>query len=95
MNEIEVNSKPRRAQGGKGLLSRSIHIQSLHKSMSKIPSPREERDSEKRRAPERVACCPGKEREREKEETAPGGRKWQVCSVWREREERGEGILTH
>ena len=27
MNEIEVNSKPRRAQGGKGLLSRSISVQ--------------------------------------------------------------------
>ena len=27
MNEIEVNSKPRRAQGGRGLLSRSISVQ--------------------------------------------------------------------
>ena len=43
MNEIEVNSKPRRVQGGMGLLSRSIHIQSLHKSMAKIPNSREER----------------------------------------------------
>ena len=29
MNEIEVNSKPRRAQGGKGLLSQSIQVQEL------------------------------------------------------------------
>ena len=43
MNKNEMNSKPRRAQGGKGLLSRSIHVQSLHKSMSKIPNSREER----------------------------------------------------
>ena len=27
MNEIEVNSKPRRAQGGQGLLSHSIPVQ--------------------------------------------------------------------
>ena len=52
MNEIEVNSKPRRGQGGMGLLSRSIHVQSLHKSMSKIPNSREERrGTGRRRAP--------------------------------------------
>ena len=52
MNEIEVESKPRRAQEGKGLLSRSIHVQSLHKSMAKIPNSREERRwTERRRAP--------------------------------------------
>ena len=49
MNEIEVNSKPRRAQGGKGLLSQSIHIQSLHKSMAKIPNSREEKRGTGRR----------------------------------------------
>ena len=49
MNEIEVSSKPRRAQGGKGLLSRSIHVQSLHKSMAKIPNSREERRGTGRR----------------------------------------------
>ena len=46
MNEIELKSKPRRAQGGKCLLSRSIHVQSLHKSMAKIPNSREERRGE-------------------------------------------------
>ena len=52
MNEIEVESKPRRAQGGKGLLFRSIHVQSLHKSMAKIPNSREERrGTGRRRAP--------------------------------------------
>ena len=49
MNEIEVNSKPRRAQGAMGLLSRSIHVQSLHKSMSEIPNSREERRGTGRR----------------------------------------------
>ena len=43
MNEIEVNSKPRRAQGGMGLLSRSISVQKL-----KNPSLREEREEEQR-----------------------------------------------
>jgi len=41
--EIDSNSKPRRAQGGMGLLSHSIHVQSLHKSMTKILTPREEK----------------------------------------------------
>ena len=49
MNEIKVNSKPRRAQGGKGLLSRSNHVQSLHKSMAKIPNSREEKRGTGRR----------------------------------------------
>jgi hypothetical protein len=43
MHENELKSKPRRAQGGMGLLSRSIHVQSLHKSMAKIPNSREGR----------------------------------------------------
>jgi hypothetical protein len=72
MNEIEVSSKPRRAQGGKDLLSRSIHVQSLHKSMSKIPNSREERDrEEERRAPRQGALVwlPWeKKREKEGEE---------------------------
>ena len=38
-----MNSKPRRAQGGKGLLSRSISVQNPQESMAKNPSPREER----------------------------------------------------
>ena len=43
MNKNEMNSKPRRVQGGMGLLSRSILVQSLHKFMVKIPNSREER----------------------------------------------------
>ena len=42
MNKIELKSKPRRAQGGKGLLSQTISVQESHKSISKI-SPREEK----------------------------------------------------
>jgi len=46
MNEIESKSKPRRAQGGKGLLSHQISVQ---KSQQSIPLfPREEREEEKR-----------------------------------------------
>ena len=79
MNEIEVSSKPRRAQGGKGLLSRSIHVQSLHQSMAKIPNSREERRGTGRRgAPrERTALFlrkgpPEREREREIEREGEG-----------------------
>ena len=46
MNEFEMNSKPRRAQGGKGLLSRSISVQNPQESMPLIP--REEREEEER-----------------------------------------------
>ena len=65
MNEIEVNSKPRRAQGGMGLLSRSISVQKL-----KNPSLREEREEEQRgregrQAPGegRLFIAPGKKEE--------------------------------
>ena len=70
MNENEVNSKPRRAQGGKGLLSRSISVQSLHKSIAKIPNSREEkRGTWKRgwRQGERWRAAQAREREREGE----------------------------
>ena len=43
MNKNEMNSKPRRAQGGMGLLSRTISVQNPQESMTKNPSPREER----------------------------------------------------
>ena len=33
MNKNEMNSKPRRAQGGKGLLSRSISVQNPQESI--------------------------------------------------------------
>jgi len=69
MNEIKVNSKPRRAQGGKGLLSRSNHVQSLHKSMAKIPNSREEKRGTGRRGRQEeearlCSCAKGRERER-------------------------------
>ena len=73
MSKNEMNSKPRRAQGGKGLLSRSISIQNPQESMPLIP--REEREKNRRKggrgAREGAACCPGrreKEPEREGEE---------------------------
>ena len=46
MNKNEMNSKPRRAQGGKGLLSRSISVQNPQESIPLIP--REKREEEKR-----------------------------------------------
>ena len=46
MNKNEMNSKPRRAQGGKGLLSRSISVQNPQESIPLIP--REEREEEKK-----------------------------------------------
>ena len=46
MNKDEMNSKTRRAQGGKGLLSRSISVQNPQESIPLIP--REEREEEKR-----------------------------------------------
>ena len=44
--ERDMNSKPRRAQGGKGLLSRSISVQNPQESIPLIP--REEREEGKR-----------------------------------------------
>ena len=71
MNEIGVNSKPRRAQGGMGLLSRSIHEQNLHKSMTKIPNSREERRGTGRRTHGMrgggSVLAPGKSTKRERE----------------------------
>ena len=46
MNKNEMNSKPRRAQGGMGLLSRTISVQNPQVSIPLIP--REEREEEKR-----------------------------------------------
>ena len=73
MNEIEVNTKPRRAQGGKGHLSRSISVQNPQESMAKKPSPREERERterERERATgeELLLCsCAGEKAKREPE----------------------------
>jgi len=47
MNEIEVNSKPQRAQGGKGPLSRSISVKNS-KSHGSTSTPREERERTER-----------------------------------------------
>ena len=46
MNEFEMNSKPQRAQGGMGLLSRTISVQNPQLSIPLIL--REEREEEKR-----------------------------------------------
>ena len=72
MNKNEMNSKPRRAQGGKGLLSRSISVQKPQESMPLIL--REEREEEKRgegggrQGGEQLlcSCARGKEREGER-----------------------------
>ena len=44
-----MNSKPRRAQGGLGLLSHTISVQRSQESIPQIP--REERKEKERRAP--------------------------------------------
>ena len=68
--EIETKSKPRRALGGKGLLSHSISVQGLKKSillilpLEKKRKNREEEEEDARR--EEAACYPGKRRERER-----------------------------
>jgi len=72
MNTNEMNSKPRRAQGGKGLLSRSISVQNPQESMAKNPSPREERESTERErgatGGELLLCsCAGEKAKRERE----------------------------
>ena len=46
MSKNEMNSKPRRAQGGKSLLSRTILVQKYQQSIPLIP--REEREEETR-----------------------------------------------
>ena len=71
--EIEMNSKPRRAQGGLGLLSHTISVQSLQESIPKILSLErkegENREGE-RRAPggRRQLAVHAKEREKERGE---------------------------
>ena len=63
--EIELNSKPRRAQGGLGLLSHTISVQSLQESIPKILS-LERKEGGGREAPgRRVVCCSGAGKERE------------------------------
>ena len=78
MDEIESKSKPRRAQGGKGLLSHQISVQ---KSQQSIPLvlilEREE-----------------KNRERETHGREVGGAGWWECFFQAQgREERGEGVF--
>ena len=71
MNKNEMNSKPRRAQGGKGLLSRSISEQNPQESIPLIP--REEREEERkgergaRRRRAALFLRPGKREKRERE----------------------------
>ena len=69
MNEIKVSSKPRRAQGGMGLLSRTISVQNPQVSIPLIP--REEREEVEKKEEEKGArreamCCSGR-REKERE----------------------------
>ena len=78
MNKNEMNSKPRRAQGGKGLLSRSISVQNPQESMAKNPSPREERERT----------------EREREVASGEGQQRSVLDGWHTPERgEGEGYL--
>ena len=53
MNKNEMNSKPWRAQGGMGLLSRTISIQNPQVSIPLIPREEREEERKKRGAPER------------------------------------------
>ena len=78
MNENKSKSKPRRAQGGKGLLSHQISVQKSHQS---IPlSPREERE--------------GEEKERQEEGAGARRRWWRGAGLsGTKREERGEGVF--
>ena len=75
MNEIELKSKPRRAQGGKGLLSHQISVQKSHQSIPLFP--REERE--------------GEEKERQEEGGGARRRWWRGASFSGARRERGEG----
>ena len=60
MNKNEMNSKPRRAQGGLGFLSHTISVQGPQESIPLIP--REEREEERKKEEEEGA--PGKGRRR-------------------------------
>ena len=69
MNKNEMNSKPLRAQGGMGLLSRTISIQNPQVSIPLIPTPREEEQrgrEGRRKGRRRAAQAREKERERER-----------------------------
>ena len=76
MDELELKTNARRAQGGLGLLSHTISVHSLQKSIPLIP--REEREEEEketgrgRQEEEMVACCSDRQREDRKREW--GGR---------------------
>ena len=70
MNKYEMNSKPRRAQGGKGLLSRSISVQNPQESMPLIPreeTEEERKEEDARREGRTVLASRKRQREREGE----------------------------
>jgi len=74
--EIEFNSKAQRAQGGLGLLSHTISVQSLQESIPKILSLERKEGGRTERAPgegerPRAALIAREKRERERER---GGR---------------------
>ena len=79
MDELESKTNARRAQGGLGLLSHTISVQNLQKSIPLIP--REEREEEERDRKRRAV--PG----------GSGGVVLSVAGA--QREERGKGFLTH
>ena len=68
--EIEHEFKARRAQGGLGLLSHAISVQSLQESIPKILSleRRREEQEEREEAPAREKACSVQEKRREREE---------------------------
>ena len=73
MNKNEMNSKPWRAQGGMGFLSRTISVQNPQVSIPLIH--REEREEVEKKEEEGAwerssllcSCARGKKRERERE----------------------------
>ena len=70
--EIDANSKARRAQGGKGLLSQSISIQSLKNPWLK-PQSLERRREEEGRGDRREGGVRLGSQKREREERGRGG----------------------
>ena len=68
MNEIDTRSKAPRAQGGKGLLSHTISVQSLQESIPKNLSLERRREEEERHPGREGEAAwsgrPGKRRER-------------------------------
>ena len=68
MNELELKTNARRAQGGLGLVSRTISTLNPQVSIPLIPSDEREEERTRRRAPGgRAACNSGHQGKRERE----------------------------